>query len=365
MSASIRNIREISNDPLAKFANDLSKKLSRFTTKEQLEKLEDKEDIYLNGIDFDEAVKLHSLLSSKTFDFNDTYYSAFEPDGARLRLWLMGTNLGNELRDYSSLDRTVNILGDPLLIDGTPFDDGTHTTDFKSLALRFNRPTSAFQYDALGGEYLRVINGTLTTLGLSASTVGKSYFIRFRLKDLSTQDGDSRHLFEKTDDATPTDGIRVLVDSSGRVIVRILKGGVQYNKQTATSTIVADTVYDLWVTYAVSGNVVHIYVNNVDKSLTDPGSSTNWHNDLTDIDMFIFRRGLGSPSGYVYGDLYDYRIYDEKVVSGTEVGYHYTNKWTISNIAFGSVAVSNYFGTGYQIGSGFTTTGYTTTGYDT
>ena len=367
MSASIRNIREISGDPLAKFASDISKKLSRFITKDQLEQLEDKEDIYLVGNDFDEVVKLHSLLSTQTFNFDKIYYPPLEPDRSTLRLWLRGTNLGNTLRDWSLLDRNVTILGDPLLIDGTPFDDGIHTNDFKSLALKFNRETSEFRYDALGGEFIRVdsAGGSLETLGIQYRTIGKSYFMRFRIASLATQGGNNRSLFEKTDDPTPSNGIRVNISDDGRLIVRIIKGDVEYNKQTAVGTISTNIVYDVWITYAVSGNVIHVYVNNVDKTLTDPGASTNWHDDLSDEDIFIFRRGLGTPEGYVNGDFYEFRIYDEYVVSGTEVGYFNTNKWTIANIPFGQVAVSDYTATYDIVGQGYTTTGFTTTGYTT
>jgi hypothetical protein len=359
MSFDLRNIREVSNEPQAKFINHLARRLNKFLNDQQTEKLENKEDIYSAGQDVDTVVKWHSDLgSTKTFDFETEYYPPFEPDGDKVRVWVRGTNLGNTMRDWAEFGHTINLNGDPTLVDGAPFDLGIHTGGVKSIALRLNRPTSELE----NSEYISIPDSTDTSVeGIST---GISYFIRFKIKSLAQQGSYNRNLFEKIDDSTPNNGVKVCVDTSGRLMVYIKRSGTEYNNQTATSTITVDTVYEVFITYAVSGNVVKVYVNNVDKSLTDPGSPT-WHTTLTNHDTSIFRRGAGSNSGYTYGDLYDYIVYREKVVSTAEVGYHYTNKWTIADIPYGQVCITNYFATWIPAPQqAYTTAGYTSTGYN-
>ena len=353
----IRSLREIHSDESGKFINTLAKRVSTYLNKQQTDKLENKEDIYSSGQDVESVVKFHSdLTGTNTFTFDKEYYPPTEPDLDKLTLWLRGTNMGNNLRDWSGYDNPSIIEGDPLLMDGTPFDLGIHDGGVKSTCLRFNRPTSESENE----DYIRITDDS--RFRVSGISTGISYFIRFRLKSLAQQGGADRRLFEKVDDSTPNNGVMLRVSSSGALKLNIKRGGTEYNNDTATGTIAVDTVYDVWITYAVSGNVSHIYVNNVDKTLS-AGSSPSWHATLTDLDMAVFTRGGTSTSGFVYGDLYDFRVYREKVVSGTEVGYMNTNKWTIANIPFGQVMITDYYATYYTVGTGFTTTGYTTTGY--
>jgi len=338
MSFNIRNIREISTDPTTKFANQLAKKLAKFLIGQELDKLENKEDIYSDGQDIDSVVKFHTFSSQKRFNGTVQYFPTFEPDGVYNTCWIKGRNLGNTTPDLSTFGNVATIIGDPLLIDGTPFDLGIHTYGVKSLATRYNRPTSELENE----EYMNIPDNI--KMQVSGIATGISYFIRFRLKSLAQQGSYNRNLFEKIDDTAPNNGVKVCVDSSGRLMVYIKRAGTGYNNQTATGTIAVDTVYEVFITYAVSGNVVHVYVNNVDKSLTDPGSPT-WHTTLSDHDTSIFRRGAGSNSGYVYGDFYDFMIYREKVLSATDVSRHYTNKWTIANVGFGQCMITNYWAT--------------------
>jgi hypothetical protein len=352
MSFDLRNIREISNEPQAKFINQLAKKLAKFLNKNQTDKLESKEDLYSAGQDIDTVVKLHSFESTNTFDFLTAYYPPLEPDGDKLKIWVRGTNLGNTLKDWAKYGRTISLHGDAMLLDGTPFDSGIHTGGTKSIALRFNRPTSENEND----EYIRIVDSS--DIRVNGITTGVSYFIRFRVFAFDTQGSFTRTLIAKYDDAS--NGVLIQITSDGRLKFIIKRAGTEYRVQTDAGELATNIVYDAWCTYANSGNVSHIYINNVDKSLTDPGSPT-WPT-LTP-DMFIMTREI--DDGHIYGDLYDARMYREKVVSSTEVGYFNTNKWTIANVPYGAVMLSDYWATGYTIGQGYTTTGYTTAGYDT
>jgi len=339
MSFNIRNIREISNDPLTKFTNSLAKKLSVFLNKQETDKLEGKEDIYSDGQDIDTVLRFNTCNSSQYFGFLTQYFPPTEPDLDKVKLWIKGDNTGNNVNDISGFSNTGTLFGDPVIIDGTPFDYGIHWGGCKSLALKFNRPTSILE----NAEYINVPD--VSMLRVNGIATGISYFIRFRIHDLANQGSRERTLFEKIDDSTPNDAAIATISSDGRIKFYLKRAGTWYRKQTATSTIVAGTVFEVWLTYANSGNTVHIYVNNVDKSLTDPGSDPTLHTTLTNHDLSIFRLGAGSTGGYTYGDFYDIEIMREKVVSATEVGYHYTNKWTIANIPYGAVMISNYWAT--------------------
>lgn len=265
------------------------------------------------------------------------------------------------MRDFSGFANTITLFrAEPRLIDGTPFDYGIHQGGVKSICQRFNRPDT----DTENLEHIRVTD--VAGLQVTGISTGISFFIRFRIHDLALQGTTTpieRTLFEKVDDATPSNAYQLQVDPDGRLIFYLKIGGVVYSAQTATTTIAINTVYEVWVTYANSGNVIHIYVNNADKSLTTPATAPTWQADTSVPDLFIFRRGYESP-GYVYGDLYDFELFKEKVVSSTEVGYHYTNKWTIANIPFSQVLIGAYWAAYGEVGNeSFTSTSFTSTSF--
>ena len=361
MSFSIRNIRELPSDPLAKFTNELSKKLSRFLTKDQLDLLDDREDIYTDGQDFDSVIKYHAdLLGQTQFTFEAPYYPPFEPDGTSMRVWVRGVNLGNQMTDWSLNHEDILLFGDPIIVDGAPHDDGIKTSGVKSIALRLNRPTSPYVND----EYIQVEDGGL--FDISGASVGKSYFMRFRTFSLAQQDGYNRTLFEKIDGPAVQDAVVATITTDGRLTFGVIRSGVTYSKQTAASTISTDTVYDVWFTFDQPTKAIHIYVNAIDKSLTDTSLPT-LQSDTTNSDLWIGQRGKGPEAGFLYGDVYDFRLMDELVVTQAQAENHYANKWTIADIPFGQVMIANYWATypdSPSAGS-FTATSFTSTSFTT
>lgn len=338
MSSDIRALRDLSNDPYGKFLADLSKKFSAFISKDQAELVENPEDVFADGQDFDSVLKYHNFVMTKLFDMQTEYYSAAETDYNNWTLMLGGPwpNLGERMIDASSFKNHATITGEPTLVDGAPFDIGLFdgTDNVKSLAARFNRPTSQY----VNTEKMTIPDvANIQVLGIST---GMSYFIRLKISSLVTQGALERTIFEKIDDNTPNNGAMLYVTSDGKLIFFVKLGGVLTAKQTAAGTIATDTVYDIWCTYAVTGPVVHIYVNNSDKTLSDYGGTTTWHTTLTNHDLTIFNRGAGS-NGYLYGDFYTMRMAKEKVVSSTEVAQHYTNKLTTADIPLGQVPYSS------------------------
>jgi len=248
--------------------------------------------------------------------------------------------MGNYMSDWSQTGKTVQLFGDPVLVDGSPHDDGIKTSGVKSIALRLNRPTSTVADD----EYIQVLSAGTSTLDVVGLSIGKSYFIRFKIYSLALHGGLERTLFEKIDGSTIQDAAMAYITTDGRVVFIVRRSGVTYTKQTAASTIALDTVYDVWFTFDQPTKTQHIYVNNIDKTLS-AGPSAVWQSDTDNTDLWIGQRGKGPEQGFLYGDLYDFRVYDELVVSTAQVGYHYTNKWTIANIPFGQVMIANYWAT--------------------
>jgi len=353
MSAfNLRNIREISNDPLTKFTNEIAKKLSAFLTKDSITQLDDQEDIYADGQDIDSVVKFHdNFESTNKFDNTHAYYPAFEPDGDKLRLWVRGRSIGNTLRDYSTYNQVCELWGDPILVDGTPFDDGTKTGGNKSIALRFFRP------EAIDINNIIIKDDTLIRAAEDLST-GVSFFMRFRVFDIAQEGGENRTLFEKTDNNPVDDSTKLEIDAGGRLKFQLQHAGTIYTQQTDIGVIDINTVYDVWCTWAI-GEEPKIYVNGSSMPLFGT-SPLEYHGNLDNFDWYLMRRGSGPPdNGLVYGDLYDFRIYREKVVTAAEVGYMYTNKWTISNIPYGQVMIANYFAAYEAPTPSFTSTSFT------
>ena len=347
--SSIRDIREISNERLSKFAWQLAKKFFASQTKNQTDKLEGALDIYSSGQDVYSVVKYHSLNSTKYFGLGTTYYLPMEPDGHFVTCMIKGKNMGNTTRDFSSFGNHAELHGDPLLMDGTPFDYGIHTGGALSTCIRFNRPTST----ELG--YISIPDAG--NLGLIGLATGYSDFIRFRLKSLAQQGNQTLTLIEKADNDSQDDARMVQVTTEGRIIYVVRTSGTSVVlKQTATGILDTDIVYGMFTTYTISGNVAHIYLWNdetqsptvTDLTLSNYTGQVNWHSTVSNHDLNIFRRGEGS-NGHVYGDFYDYRYYHGKVISSTEAQNLADNKLTITDIPFGEVQVENYWAMPFEV----------------
>jgi len=286
------------------------------------------------------VIKYHTIQSEQRFDFNTIYYPTFEPDGNIVRVLLRGTSLGNILADRSGFNNDASIYGDPTLVEST-FDPGIHTYGTKSTAMSLNRATST----TANQEYLQIADNTGTQI--TGLTTGFSIFIRFQVRDITDQNGLSRTLFEKIDDSTPNNGYMLQVKDTGKLVFIVKKAGVTIAKETAAGLITtsANSVYDVFLTFAVSGSVMHVYINGTDRTLTTFAGSVNFQSTLTNHDLFLFFRGKGSTGGFVDGNLFDFKYYREKVVTSTEVTNHWNNKLTISPTAFGHCMITNYWAT--------------------
>jgi len=151
--------------------------------------------------------------------------------------------MGDTLRDISGFENTCAIKGDPILVDGAPFDYSIHTVGTKSIALRFNRPTSP----KVNEEDIAVFDAS--GLRIAGIKNGFSTFTRFRTFSLAQEGGQNRTLFEKIEDGTPNTAYMLQIATNGRLVLHIKEGGTLTSKETASSTIALNTVYDVWTSY--------------------------------------------------------------------------------------------------------------------
>lgn len=338
MSIDFRGLRPRSDDPLVQVFTELQKKFAKFITAQQTELIDsDNEDIYTDGQDMDSVIKYHSELSSQTkFTFDKKYYPA--GDAILISCWLRSMDLGNAVKDRSGHNNQAVLHGDPTLVDGT-LDLGIMTQGAKSIARRMNRPSSDLQNQ----EWISVPDAP--DVRIASLTVGISIFVRFRLLSLDDQGGRAPTIFEKIEDASATNAMMLQAKSDGRLIFVFKNGGTLIAKESALPTVVTGAVYDVWMVFDEADDSIHGYKDGVELTLEDFTGNINWQSNTTDYDLQIFRRGPDEEEGFVYGDFYDYKIYQEYVVSDLDVQRHFINKWTISDIPFGQVMITNYWST--------------------
>jgi hypothetical protein len=337
LSFDFRGIRIQSNDPLTQFVVEQQKALAKFLTSQQVAAVDsDNEDIYSDAQDMETAIKYHSELGSQyLFDF---VKEAYPPDITDISCWIRGTNLGTYIKDLSYHNNVARINGDPTLVDGT-IDLGLATHGTKSIAMWLNRPTSEFE----NLEWIQIPDSVDTQL--ASDSTGFSLFLRFRMHSVEEQGGLSATLYQKVDDSTPNNAVMVQVKDDGRIVVVIKKGGTVTAKETVLGVIQVDQVYEVHITFTVSGSVIHVYVDSVDKTLTTHTGTINWQETLTNHDTYLGRRGFGSIGGFANYDFYDVIMWLSRILNQTEVTRFFTNKWTIANIPFGKCIIANYWAT--------------------
>ena len=328
-----------SGDPMLQLVVTLMKRQAKFLTQQQLDLIDsDAEDIFTNGQDMETALKYHTIQHEQKFAYDKKFYPTFEPDGHYLTLHLKGRSLGNTLRDWSGFNNTAEIHGDPTIVESA-FDPGTYTYGTKSTAIRFNRTTSDFENE----EYLQVPDAA--NIRISSLSTGFSMFFRFQLYNIEEQNGRARTIFQKIDDATPNNATMLQVKDDGRLVFVVKDGGVTTAKETGPALTPPFSVYDVFVTYTVSGSILHVYVNGIDQTLTNFAGSINWQDDTTNFDMYIFQRGAGSEAGFTNGDMFVVKRYQEMIVSQAQVTNHWNNSITISPHEYGTSMITNYWAT--------------------
>jgi len=358
----LENLRSVSTDPNQRNINELAKKLAKFLSKDIEVNLDDEEDLIANGVQVDDGLKFNdTFYHREQYDDQErTWYPLGDIDGGNLSVLLRGDHLGSQLLDRSQFySNNANLYGDPKLVDGS-LDTGVLGGTYKSLALRFNRPTSPDD----GSEYMSIPDTTdLTVNGIAT---GFSVIMRIRPFSFADQGVGSlqRTLYRKVDDDSPNDGTMLQINNSGRLIATVRRASTNYRViAPALSAMTTSTVHEIAITYAVSGNDLKIYLDGVDTSATNDPSSPNWGGVTTDHNFLIFTRN--KAGGFVYGDFYILKYWKEKVLSAAQILDHYTNKWSISDHLLGEIAVVNHCTPYVENVSSFTAASFTSTSFMT
>lgn len=347
----IRALKEISSDPLQQKIDNLARQVSKFVTSQITVDNTEDEDIIADGIQIDEAVKFHDeIYHVKKYDnWTKKYYPLKDFDN--LSTWIRGNHLGNNLNDIGPNKNHAFLFGEPKLINGD-YDTGYLGGTYKSLAVRFNRPTSL----TAGKEWFQILDNT--NLQVSGISTGLTFFLRVRIQSFALQNGLNPTLFTKIDDNTPNNAQQLEVNQSGQLIWTVRRSSNNYRVITPIgSPLSLNVVYNIFGTYAVSGNTQKIYIEGTDTSATTDATTPVWQSDILFHDLYLMKRGkglvqagtlaaaedpTGLEGGYTYADFYDFKYWREKVATQQEITNHTTNKTSLTNQPFGQVPFANH-----------------------
>jgi len=351
---SLENLRSVSTDPNQRSINELAKKLARFLAKDIEVNLDDEEDLIANGVQIDDGIKFNDTFYHREqfSNWENNYYPMADVDGGNMAVWLRGNHLGSQLLDRSQYySNNASMYGDPKLVDGS-FDMGYLGGTYKSLALKFNRPTSP----EVNAEWLEIPD--TAKLRVTGATTGFSLFFRIKIHSFAQQNSVNRHLAIKVDDDTNDNGFIISSGTDGKIRFDVSRANTDY-EVTMPTGLSTNTLYDIFFTYAVSGNALKIYVNGSDTSAASAGGAPSYQTDKTDHDLYVFKKGAGATGGFCYADLYDFKFWHERVISSTEVTRFHTNKNSISNHQFGESPFANHCTPYYLAPTSFTATSFT------
>lgn len=320
MSFNIEAVRKYYQDPHLQLIRELSKRIAA----QEVENVEIETDDITGLGDYDHSYVRYTdrwnFIKKFTSPATDPQLP-MEPDYDHLALDLKFDHFGNTLTDYSGFGNHAEIYGEPCPASGiaVPYRGGV----MKSVAHEFDHTWPTY-YKIPDHEKLRVVG----------KTVGHSMWFVFNLKSVLDNGGVSQTLYNKVDDAS--NGLSVRVDDAGAVVYLVERAGTHYGVRTANNSILPNTDYEMVVNYAVSGNIQHVYLNNVDKSLNSSAATIT---DNADHSAFVGARPTENAGFLDNNFLQHVRFYDEYVISTAQVGYLFANKFTVSNIAAGNVFI--------------------------
>lgn len=288
--------------------------------------------------------------------------SPIEPDLSTMTLWMPLSNLGSQ-DDLALMGNTGRTRGGCSLVVG-PTGNGNALIG-GTRAVFFDGYTS----------FLDVPSDPDIVMPASG---GFSFCIRINIASYTTQldnPTDIRTIACKTDDAS--NAWELLISSTnGDILFHVKRAGTEYKVKSTGNAL--NTWYDIVVTFNYTGNVATIYKNNVSSVTADatasqypPATDNSLHIGHSDnVTMGGNELGLGAafdgPSfdaqsfdttdwldpptnsiphsvinGGFNGALYDPRFYN-LVLTSTQVGNLYANKFSISAITLGLSGNAGY-----------------------
>jgi len=334
MVFNIEAVRKFYHDPHLKLIADLVKRVSKVET----DNVEiETDDLVGRGDSDDSYIRYNDRWNfPKKFDSPASNPQlCFEPDYNHLVLDLKFNHMGNTLTDYSGMNNHAEIYGEPCPASGItlPYRGGSMKSQAHGIGI------------SEGIEY--IVEDTVDTRMEEQGTGFSQWFV-FNVKSFS-QEG---NLYHKYDDSN--NGISVKLGTDANLHFLVENAGTSTFKKMDSATLSINTDYEVVVTHTVSGNVSKIYVNNVDKTLTNSALTIEdpAHNNSSickNVDLNFMQH---------------LRHYKDKPITAAQVGYLYTNKFTISNIAAGNVMILDGCVLAAPSGS-FTTTSFTDTSFNT
>ena len=275
--------------------------------------------------------RLHTLAE------DDDYKLTAEPDGNLFKLWFTFDGI-TELEDQALWGHIGTIFGDSgcdALAEGVYEGIGAGGTICK----RFNGTNNYIQ--VLPSEHLTINNRPQFSI-----------FIRFKVDDV-TQD---QTLFEKYDDLNGLFAYKAII-TNRRVVFMVSVNGTGYTKVNSAN-LVNNTWYDVWMrrdnlnlTVYVNGSDATAGLNSAgfsEQGFSSGGFTTRF--PPVEFDPIPTSTGVGTSlligvdgtlQSFFKGYIQDFRIW-AKLVTPTEISNQWTNKVSISNIAFERCAVVGY-----------------------
>ncbi len=292
---------------------------------------------YLKFCDFD-------LASVKTFD-DDTPASmlAFEPDFDTCKLFIEFDSLGKEVTDYSGFNHHAKTFGVGRVHNGIDYGQA------QSVEM------------ILDGRSCYAEISDSEDIQISSITDSFSLFFRFLPFSLDKSGGYRQVVCCKVDTAD-TDWWSFEISENGNARFNMVLDSTEYTIVTPDSVISAtsysdlnteSTRYDVAVTFDLDTDTLKLFINNtkydtvsntLDTDTQQPDSSLN-NNLMVGRWADIVDPATGEKyaarnlSKLYHGVFQQLKFFKDKLVTDDEVGYHYTNKLSISDIPFGQVAL--------------------------
>lgn len=292
---------------------------------------------YLKFCDFD-------LASVKAFaDDEPASMLAFEPDFDTCKLFVEFDSLGKEVTDYSGFNHHAKTYGVGRVHNGIDYGQA------QSVEMILDGRSC----------YAEIENHT--DIRVSSITSSFSLFFRFLPFSLDLTGGYRQVPVCKVD-IEDTDWWSFEIYPDGKARFNLTKASTVYSIVTPASTITATPYtslttstprYDVAVTFDDSTDTLKLFINNVkydtvssslDANTQQPSASLN--NNLN-IGRFtdIVTPAVGEKyaarnlSKLYHGVFQQLKFFQDKLVTEDEIGNHYTNKLSISEIPFGQVAL--------------------------
>lgn len=338
------------------------------------------------------------LMFNKLGTDTNKYYGPFEPDGVNLKYWCRFNHIANGIKDESFSGNLTYPVGSPILVRGP--DDGvkggTIMTEVnhcdKTLTwfyvkdapgVRVNGLTTGFSIylafviyntSVISGGVVTYTNRGIKPLGFKIPGIKLSGYTT-----VGNPSGINVSVAFKVDDIVPSNGWWIRVGPSGELKFFVLRAGIVYNFISPIGKIKLGQLYEICITYTISGNVITMRINNevqTDSANETPTFPANHNLNLkiatgpetsTPNPNVTDETPIITQTETMQGVMKDLRKYDNLIFTSAQMDSIWDNKLSISPIVFGQIAVAgiakfneNVYAGGYDV-TAFDTTGFDTT----